>query len=163
MMATGVVELKQDVKTETGRLEIVRVIKASRQRVFDAWTRPEMIRQWFGPAISTKAPEVAADARVDGEYGITMHGSPAPEIPERTIRVKGRYTRVEPYDALAFTWDAEFAPGEVCLVTITLKDVEGGTEMRLVQEGFTQDATRDGHLSGWTVGLDKMQRLLECA
>ena len=161
-MATSVTEMKQDVKSEKGRLEIVRVIKASRQRVFDAWTRPEMIRQWFGPGGMT-APEATADAQVNGEYRITMQGSPAPGVEERTARVSGRYTRVEPYDVVAFTWKPEWAEGEESRVTITLKDVQGGTEMKLVHEGFITDASRDGHAHGWSSSFEKLQRLLEGA
>jgi uncharacterized protein YndB with AHSA1/START domain len=31
-------------------LELTRVIHAPRARVFEAWTRPELLQQWFGPA-----------------------------------------------------------------------------------------------------------------
>ncbi len=157
-MATSVVEMQKT--NEATRLEVVRVIKASRRRVFDAWTRPEMIRQWFGPGGMT-VPEVTADARVDGTYGITTHGAMEPGGVEHTGRVEGRYTRVEPYELLAFTWSASWAPGEESLVTITLRDVEGGTEMTLVHEGFTTEGSRDGHGKGWSSGLTKLQQLLE--
>ena len=159
-MATSVVDMKTADEKQGRRVEIVRVIKASRQRVFDALTRPEIIQQWFGPETMT-VPDAGADARVDGKYHITMQGSPAPGAEERTARVEGRYTLVDPYDAIAFTWIATWAPGEESLVTITLRDVEGGTEMKLVHEGFASDGSRDGHSKGWSGGLDKLQRLLE--
>jgi len=157
-MATSVVEMQKT--NEATRLEIVRVIKASKQRVFDAWTRPEMIRQWFGPGGMT-VPEVMADARVDGNYGITVHGAREPGGEEHTGRVEGRYTRVEPYDLLAFTWKANWSAGEESLVTITLRDVVGGTEMTLLHEGFQTEGSRAGHSKGWTGGIDKLQELLE--
>ena len=159
-MAVTVAATNQEVKVGTGRIEIVRVIRASRQRVFDAWTRPEMIRQWFG-AGTMKVVELDADAQVDGGYSITAVGSPAPGVEEKTSKVSGRYTRVEPYDVLAFTWNANFAPGEESLVTLSFRDVAGGTEMTLLQEGFTQESTRDSHIHGWTSALDKLQRLVE--
>jgi uncharacterized protein YndB with AHSA1/START domain len=142
------------------KLELTRVIKASRQRVFDAWTRPEMIRQWFGPGRMT-VPETETDARVDGAYSITMRGAMEPGGVENTGHVTGRYIRVEPYDLLAFTWTANWAPGEESLVTITLRDVEGGTEMKLVHEGFATEESQKGHTRGWTSGLEKLQQLVE--
>ena len=80
---------------------------------------------------------------------------------ERTAIIEGRYLRVEPYDLLSFTWEANFAPGQHCVVTISLKEVEGGTEMTLVHEGFTEDATREGFTRGWTSVLDKLEQMLE--
>jgi uncharacterized protein YndB with AHSA1/START domain len=44
--------------SENLKVEIRRVIHASRRRVYEAWTRPEEIQRWFGPgAISTTEAE----------------------------------------------------------------------------------------------------------
>jgi len=57
------------------KLEMTRVIKASKQRVFDAWTRPEFVRQWFGP--EGKACSLAeTDPRVGGAYTLELRGEP---------------------------------------------------------------------------------------
>src|SRR5215469_5229766 len=122
-MATSVIDMQQS-KSENLKLEIVRVIKASREQVFNAWTRPEMIRQWFRPVTFTMA-EANVDARVGGAYRFAMEG--AGEKEQNPV-VTGRYTRVDPFDALAFTWTSCRNPEEQSLVTIELRDVEGGTE-----------------------------------
>ncbi len=158
-MATSVVE-NQTAKAEKQKIEMTRLIKASRQRVFDAWTRPEMIRQWFGPG-AISITEAETNARVDGDYSISTRGVVEPGGVERAGHVTGRYVRVEPYDLLAFTWKANWSPGEESLVTIMLRDVEGGTEMKLVHEGFASEESHQGHSNGWSNGLDKLQRLLE--
>jgi uncharacterized protein YndB with AHSA1/START domain len=159
---TNAVMGNQTETKQTHRLEIVRMIKASKQRVFDAWIRPQNIRQWFSPG-SMVVQEANLDARVDGNYKITSHGSPMPGVEERTAKMHGRYLRVEPYDLLSFTWSANFAPGEECVVTITLKDVAGGTEMTLTQEGFALESSREGYTRGWSSSLEKLTRLLETA
>jgi uncharacterized protein YndB with AHSA1/START domain len=160
MMAMGsVVEMQKNVETEDARVEIVRVIKATRQRVFDAFTRPEVLRQWFGSAEMT-AIGAETDAHAGGAYGITM--DPAVLPPGTSgFSVKGRYVKVEPYDLLQFTWNAVWSPGEESMVTIALRDVEGGTEMRLVHEGFVTEVSCTSHGAGWKVGLDNMAKLLE--
>jgi len=171
-MATGsVVEMQRSERKEGVRLEIVRVIKAKRERVFDAWTRPETIRQWFGPGEKTVLG-VDVDARVGGAYRIAMGGvcesgaeasSSAPIDMQRDSTVTGRYVKVNPYDLLQFTWVGDWQPEEESTVTISLRDVEGGTEMKLIQEGFLTELSCTKHSFGWNGSLDKMVRLLESA
>ena len=158
-MANAVMTNPSETK-QTKRLEIVRVIKASKQRVFDAWTQPQMIRRWYAPGAMV-VQEAESDARVDGSYSRTMFGSPSPGVEERTAVIQGRYLRVEPYDLLSFTWEANFAPGEHCVVTISLKEVEGGTELTLVHEGFSKDELGEWFTGGWSSVLDNLGRLLE--
>ena len=135
------------------RLELTRVIKAPRARVFDAWTRPEMIRLWFGPE-GMKPAEVAADAKVDGTYSIELES--CNDKPTRTARASGRYTKVNPYDLLQFTWEGNWVPGEKSLVTIHLRDVEGGTEIKLIHDRFNTKQSRDGHNAGWVACMDRL-------
>lgn len=141
------------------RLELTRVIAAPRQRVFDAWTRPEIIRQWFGPE-GYITPTVKTDPKVGGDYEIHMVGpDPSPSEPPRQAKVTGSYTRVNPYDLLQFTWSANWAPGETSMVTVHLRDVDGGTELRLVHDRFLSEQSRDGHEKGWTGALDKFSQM----
>ena len=109
------------------RLEFTRVIKALRARVFDAWTRPEMIRLWFGP---------------------------------EGMKATGRYTKVNAHDLLQFTWVGSWVPGEQSLVTIHLRDVDDGTEIRLVHDRFNTKESRDGHNKGWIGILDSLAATL---
>jgi glutathione S-transferase len=159
MMANAVMSNPSETN-QTKRLEIVRVIKASKQRVFDAWTQPQMIRRWAAPWAMV-VQEAESEVRVGGSYSRTMFGSPGPGMEDRTAVIQGEYLRVEPYDLLSFTWEANFAPGQHCVVTISLKEVAGGTEMTLVHEGFTEDATREGFTRGWASVLEKLELLLE--
>jgi uncharacterized protein YndB with AHSA1/START domain len=170
MATTTAVQMQP--KSESGenlRLEITRVIKASRQRVFDAWTRPEMIRQWFGPNGKNVA-DTAIDARKNGEYMIAMKAGACEDMPpvegvdlSQPSVVTGRFTRVEPYEVLAFTWKGNWNAEEETLVTIELRDVEGGTELKLTQAPFLTEQSRDGHNAGWNSSLPNLQQLLEKA
>jgi uncharacterized protein YndB with AHSA1/START domain len=139
------------------RLELTRVIKAPRARVFDAWTRPEMIRVWFGPE-GMKPAVVTAEAKVDGAYSIALEG--CDNNSSRAAKATGRYTKVNPYDLLQFTWEGDWVPGEESLVTIHLRDVEGGTEIRLIHDRFNTKQSRDGHNAGWMRCLDRLEERL---
>jgi len=132
------------------KVEVVRVIRASKQRVFDAWTRPEMIRQWFRAGTASVA-EADLDVRKDGAWRMVTTNSCQPEGASagKNMAVTGRYLEVDPYDRLVFTWKRSATPEEESLVTITLRDVDGGTELKLVHERFLTEASRDRHATGW--------------
>jgi len=53
--------------TDTPRFTITRAFAAPRARVWDAWTRPEALAQWFGPK-GTCGTILAFDLRPGGEW-----------------------------------------------------------------------------------------------
>jgi uncharacterized protein YndB with AHSA1/START domain len=147
-------------------LQVRRVIKASRQRVFEAWTNPELVRQWFGPAALTVS-DVQTDVRVGGAYRIEMQGvsencvgpSGQPETKRNPIAI-GRYTEIVPNERLSFTWRGDWRDMGDTLVTIEFSDVEDGTEIVLTHTKFANDDMVKGHNKGWTESFDKLARFL---
>jgi uncharacterized protein YndB with AHSA1/START domain len=146
------------------KLEITRVIKASRAKVYAAWTRPEMVQKWFGPEHMT-CPVAKLDVRPGGEYEIQMVGSTAgcEANPNTSNQVSalGVYQQVVPNELLQFTWRGSWEGCETTLVTVSLKDVEGGTELTLLHERFATEASRNGHEKGWTGSFEKLAKLME--
>lgn len=146
-------------------LEMTRVIRASRARVYEAWTRPEVLKEWFGSATMT-VQDARFDVREGGEYMIECFGKPCDAKPEEMGKEKarvlrGQYRKVVPNELLQFTWSRDHDPAEVSLVTVWLRDVEGGTEIRLRHEQFATEASRDNHQHGWTVALPKLAEVVE--
>ena len=138
-------------------LEESRVIRAPRARVYEAWTKPEILKTWFGPP-NRDTTGVDLDVREDGSYRIDMHVKPefAATVPHSLATVSGAYTKVIPNELLQFTWEPTWSPGELSLVTITFEDVRGGTQINLRHERFTNEQSRDGHNNGWAGALDKL-------
>ncbi len=144
-----------------------RVIRAPRSRVYEAWTNPEILKQWFGP-VNTYCPEATLDVRVGGAYRIAVISTPesaasaaTAESEQRRATAVGSYTMIVPDTLLQFTWSPNWNPGEQSIVTITFKEVEGGTELTLVHENFNTQESRDGHYKGWAGSFDKLVRTLE--
>lgn len=135
------------------RLEMVRVIKAKRERVFAAWTQPEMIQGWFGgDRMQTSAVEV--DLKVGGRYRIEMEGNMA---------VWGEYREIVANEKVSFTWSATWSPGEETLVTVSLKDLPGAeraTELTMLHERFASVESCKAHEQGWMMGLAKLEEFL---
>ena len=146
-------------------LEQVRVIRAPRTRVYEAFTNPELVQQWFGGA-GRYCPGATLDVRVGGSYSMEARSTPEtiaanPKAPLGGI-ASGVYTRIVPNELLQFTWNPTWSPGEESLVTVSLKDTDsGGTQITLRHERFTSQQSRDGHSQGWTGGLDKLTVFLQ--
>src|ERR1700734_825945 len=81
-------------------LEMTRVIRADRTRVYEAWTRPEVLKEWFGSA-TMPVKDARFDVRDGGEYMIECFGKPcdakAEEVGKDKIAVlHGQYRKVVP-------------------------------------------------------------------
>ena len=147
-------------KGEMLKVEFRRVIRASRERVFAAWTKPEEILKWFGPGM-IHAAEAEMDARAGGAYRLVMKGSADGKDPERRMSVCGAYTAVIPNELICFTWRPTWNTEDESLVTVRLRDVEGGTELVLIHERIASEGSCSGYNQGWTSTLEKLEGYLQ--
>ncbi|HEY5983394.1 MAG TPA: SRPBCC domain-containing protein [Anaerolineales bacterium] len=77
---------------------ITREFDAPREKVWQAWTVPEMVQRWYGPEGFT-APSIRIDLRVGGKYIWSMRG-PAGSPMDRLMYVAGVYTEIVPNQKL---------------------------------------------------------------
>ena len=135
-------------------LELRRVFRAPRERVFRAWTEADALGAWFGPqGTTTRVAEF--DPRPGGRYRFEMAEG-------GEYVVGGLFREVVPPERLVFTWRWEngaFA-GVETEVRITLADVDGGTELTLVHRRLPGGDARQKHADGWTGCFDCLARHL---
>ncbi|MDX1494062.1 MAG: SRPBCC domain-containing protein [Longimicrobiales bacterium] len=139
-----------------GAVRLQRTIAADRKRVWDAWTQPEQMRRWSCPAPGG-CKEVVSDFRVGGSFTIRM------EVDGKAHTAFGTYREIEAPRRLVYTWDWEEednAMGET-LVTVEFQEVDGGTRVSLVHEGFPAEEARAGHEEGWTACLEHFTALVD--
>jgi len=144
-------------ESEKLSLETKRFIRASRDRVYAAWTDPAQLRQWFGPE-NVETRNLIADVRVEGQFRWELTD---PEGKEMTI--SGEYREVHPGKKIVFTWqlrEAEDWKNHSSIVTVEFFDREGGTEIRLIHEKLPNEASRDDHTQGWNSVLDKLEKFV---
>lgn len=70
--------------TERRQLSISRTLKAPIELVWEVWTTPEHIAQWWGPNGFTNSIQ-QMDVREGGEWKLTMHGPDGTNYPNRSI------------------------------------------------------------------------------
>jgi uncharacterized protein YndB with AHSA1/START domain len=137
-------------------LVVRRTIRAPVARVFAAWTTPELLLKWWGPAnVACNAAEV--DLRVGGK--LRLHN----QFPDGTVVViTGEFEIVEPPRRLVYTWRfGDSATSE--RVTVRFDPAPVGTEVTVTHQRITTDAGRDGREAGWEGCLDGLAALLEAS
>jgi len=135
-------------------LEIKRIFNAPVERVFDAWMVHEQWEAWIGPE-GTKSDIPEMEPRVGGRYKIMMNLSNGQKLP-----VIGTFRTIERPTRLAFSWKMDGGEHD-SLVTISLRDLGGRTELTLRHEGLLTPDNRDAHGSGWNSALNKLEAYLQ--
>ena len=141
-------------------LLMTRVFDAPRELVFKAWTEPEHLARWWGCAMTT-ATTFKGDFREGGAFHVKMRLEDGSDH-----RVRGVYRAFDPPERLSFTWAWEDENGNLgheTIVTVTLVDLDGRTELTLRQAIFESTEMRDMHREGWTASFDRLVDFLALA
>ena len=138
------------------QLRLERVIRADRERVFAAWTRPELLRQWSAPEGMTIENGGALDLRVGGSWRVAML-----EPNGTRHEAFGTYREITPPERLVYThqWRQGRGSSPETTLTVEFLKVDDGTRVVLTQEGFSSPQSRDGHVEGWSSSLAQLERL----
>lgn len=140
-------------------IRIIREFDAPPERVFRAWTDPDVFTQWIGPrSIDTRID--AWDARTGGCWRYT-----ALRDGEEQASFFGSFHEVRPNERLVQTFTWEGAPDGVSLETMTFTELEGGRTridaLSVVESMETRDAIlRSGMEVGVIEGYEKLDELL---
>jgi len=157
-------DTKKDIASE-GDLVIERVFDAPRERVWKAWTDPELLMRWWGPEGFT-APVIQVDPRVGGKYLYCMRSPDGQDYwstgvyrelvaPERFVATDSfadEHGNVVP--ATFYGMSSEY-PREM-VVTVTLEEQGGKTKLTLVHAGMPSGEDRELARAGWTGSFDKL-------
>ena len=104
-----------------------RVLNAPREMVFDAWTDPEQIVKWWGPAgFSTTIQKM--DVRPGGEWKQVMHGPDGTDYPNTHV-----FTEVTRPERIAYTHGGrrEGGPEVRSQMTVTFEDLGDQTRLTM--------------------------------
>ena len=138
------------------RLEIVRIFNTTPDRLYNAWTVPEQIVQWFGPEGVTIG-EHSFETHENGDWRAQFRGEMG-----STHFATGTYKVLDRPNRIVTTWFWEFdgIAGEVTELTLTFEAVKAGTRLTLVHKRFADADTRDKHHGGWTSTLECLHRFI---
>src|SRR5579862_6816538 len=137
---------KAERKSER-ELVVTRLFDGPAHIVFEAWTKPELLKRWWAPkSFGVSFLSCEADVRTGGTYRFVF-GHPASEQP---MAFFGRYLEVTPHSRLVWTND-ESSEGAVTTVTF---EERGGETLVVVHDLYpSKEALDDAIASGSTGGM----------
>jgi uncharacterized protein YndB with AHSA1/START domain len=141
-------------------LQVQRRFDAPRERVFDAWTNPDVLREWWAAMPTMRPGEIEVDLREGGRYRMAMIADDG-----QVHTVRGEYTEVRPPERLVYTWTWESNPEEMQGSAATIVEVDfeadgDATTVTLTHTGFANAQIRDMHTHGWNGTFDSLERAL---
>lgn len=140
---------------------ISRTFNAPPRIVFDAWTRADLVRQWWAPKNHGSIISCEADVRVGGHYRYAMAASSSGE----PVVFLGTYKELTPHSRIVFTQVFEpMADAGHAVITITLEDVGGKTRF-VSREVYPSAEVRDvvvasGMEGGMRETMDQLDALV---
>jgi uncharacterized protein YndB with AHSA1/START domain len=149
---------------ENSRWDLVmtRVFDAPRELVFQVWTDPMHLAQWWGPNGFTN-PVCEMDLRVGGELRIHMRAPDGKVYP-----MKGVFEEITPPERLVFVSSALDENGKSMfdiLNTVIFAEQNGKTALTLQARVLTTSAQAPQYLkgmeAGWTQTLDRLGKHLD--
>ncbi|HKQ29210.1 MAG TPA: SRPBCC domain-containing protein [Burkholderiales bacterium] len=140
---------------------LTRVFDAPRRLVFEAWTRPQALAQWFGPKGFT-VPSCETDPRTGGLFRLCMRSPDG-----KNYWVRGAYREIVAPERLVITCTAEDDEGVARLeeiIDVALEERSGRTTLTLNATarglGDVAEKMLAGMQKGWAQTVDRLNALL---
>jgi uncharacterized protein YndB with AHSA1/START domain len=136
-------------------LVVTRTFNGPARLVFEAWTKPELLKRWWAPkSFGISFLSCEADVRTGGAYRFVF-GHPSSEQP---MAFFGRYIEVTPHSRLVWTNDE----GEGGAVTTVTFEERGGETLLVVHDLYrSKEALDEAIASGSTSGCGEQFEQLD--
>ena len=138
-------------------VQLHRVLRSTPERVYRAFLDPDAMPKWLPPnGFTGKVHQI--DPRVGGTYRMSFTNFTS----GKSHSFGGEYLELVPNERIRHTdkFDDPKLPGEMT-VTITLKKVLVGTELKIVQEGIPDVIPAEACVLGWQESLTLLAKLVE--
>jgi uncharacterized protein YndB with AHSA1/START domain len=127
-------------------LVVTRTFNALARLVFEAWTRPELLKRWWAPkSTGVSLISCEADVRVGGSYRFEF----GHQASSKSMVFFGRYLEVIPYSRLVWT-NEESDDGPVTTVTF---EEQGGKTLLVMHELYPSKEALDAAIAGMEGGM----------
>lgn len=140
--------------TDNSSIFFETTFKAPIEKIWDAWTNPTLIMNWFGSDPKGKGLKAALDVRPGGSFEITFQDS---NLTEHTC--SGIYDEVRPLSKLTFSWQWKSEPGVESFVVLLLSPEGKSTKMQFEHKNLGRDSEHN-YAKGWQTTFSKLERLL---
>ena len=162
--------MTRNTVNEKERMVITRVFDAPRALVWEAWTNPKYVKQWWGPKGFT-APVCKIDFRVGGKFLCCMR---SPDGQEGWNG--GEYHEIVPHEKIVYSLyfaDAQgnkVDPAQLGIEHEAIEDARdvvifedygnGQTKLTMIGNETMEEAKSSGQFEGWNEVFDKVAAVI---
>jgi len=139
------------------KVSLHRVLKASPEKVFRAFTESNAIASWIPPyGFICTVQEM--NVKVGGTYKMSFHNFST----GNSHSFGGKYLEIKPNEFLKYSdkFDDPNLPGEMT-TSVWLQKTSVGTEIKILQEGIPSAIPAEMCYLGWQESLEKLAKLVE--
>lgn len=142
-------------ESQKSELTLKRVFNAPRELVWNAWTQPELIAEWWGPeGLHTPLESITCELRVGGAFNLKM-------VVDADGTEHGLDAIFEIVDPLARMVFVAANPESDFNISVTFADLgDDRTAVTLYMTGTTTPEKLAGMDQGWRDMYDKLEKLL---
>ncbi len=124
-------------KNKPNEIQITRIYDTPVKAVWDAWTDPKQVAQWWGPRGFTLTTH-SKDLRAGGTWDYTMHGPDGVDYHSTT-----KYLEVEKYSRMVYDHGGNDDRAPLFRVTVQFTDIKGKTKMDMSMALPTPEAAEE--------------------
>lgn len=137
---------------------LVRVVDATPERIWSAWTSADEAAQWWHPrGFTTPRESVTIDARVGGAFSYTMVND-ATGVEYVTV---GDYREVTAPEKLVFGWGGtDAAAADLPVITVSIESLGELSRITFDLRGHEGVAGDGDFYDGWESALDELVQYL---
>jgi len=141
----------------SGTVTLHRVIKATPEKLYRAFTEPHAMASWI-PPYGFLCVVHSMEVKVGGSYTMSFINFST----GNSHSFGGEYLDIKPNEFIRYTdkFDDPNLPGEM-ITSVWLKKVSTGTELKVIQEGIPDVIPLEMCYLGWQESLDKLIKLVE--
>lgn len=126
-----------ETKNNPNEIYITRIYDAPVKMVWDAWTDPKQVAQWWGPRGFTITTH-KKDVKTGGTWSYIMHGPDGVDYPNTT-----KFLEVEKYSRMVYDHGGHEDKPPMFRVTVTFSETAGKTKMEMTMALPTPEAAAE--------------------
>lgn len=154
MSATTVSPKTQVITPSDREIRTERVFDAARDRVWRAYTEPDLIRQWWGRGNQLVIERFEFER--GGHWRFVEHSA------QGVHGFEGRFREITPKDRIVMTFEWDGMPAYVILETVEFQDAGDGRTRIVTTSLFHTNEERDGMMAaGMEQGLNESYAALD--
>ncbi len=138
------------------KVSISKEFHAPVEKLYKAWTQPELLKQWWKPMNKTLT-EVTNDLQKDGDVRYVFE--------DNSLVIEGKYMEVKENEKLLYSWNWQLAKDDIkdssYKLTIEFSGKDDTSNITVLQENFVNEEGALPHKEGWEKGLNDLKEFLE--